>query len=877
MRAACWRCANLIQSCIDRPGDSEEERSQRRMLYPALLLCTTLTLVGIAGVRKLDFYAITVTIFFTGFMVGLVPLVCRMRISYKVLVRNSLLVVSCAILVGDMWLAARVQPRMWSHAVLVLDFFLVFQVERGAQLWVVALTMTYTAVERVEACARFGLYEGLRYNMAQEVQICDCSQPPCALAAFEGVQGWGNMCLVFILDFHVTRGFATRLRNQLNLIDTSVRVAERVAGLLAAYATADARQVVEEEGAALPEPLRESYVQLLNNLECYRDFLPDALLFAADTQESREPRSPLGDRGESPPGTPRQHRWVAPGLGVDDPSVAVCFTDIQSSTELWEGHPRGMYEALHMHNRMMRTAYGSSNGYEVKTIGDSFMVAFRDQLDALKFGLAAQLGLVEQKWPEDLLQHRLCQKVRTAAGQVLWNGLRVRIGMNYGPANVERNPVTGRCDYFGSTVNTAARLESVLRQGGLVATTDAVVKALGQEGMCTLGFPAAQSAGDRELKGVRFPVSVWALVPQQLSQRIAVLLGGSPASGSARELSVDSKNSGLKPLPSRHGVRTELPGMLRPIQTLPLEESISLAADRLSSSDTLFSSMRERSSAAISLRLTRSSATCITVRCALVRAEPIADRFAAFAAAAALAADQTLGVVDSVLSAGVAVSWNASRPCVSHSSSGRHFLAAPFRVPCHLGVASGGVLSGNVAAGRRGFATVIGGCVELAAALAEEAERCGDAALGTGAVAELCEAADAASWAQLWPVPGQGPHVVLALEGRREEKWDLSLGAPAEESSSGERAAPFAGARWADHLAGLFHQACAGEPGSEAQRDVLAELRGGSWAEHPKAQRLAERIERGAVRSRPLPRLWNAESAADGRSPPAPGLGLVPW
>ena len=59
-----------------------------------------------------------------------------------------------------------------------------------------------------------------------------------------------------------------------------------------------------------------------------------------------------------------------------DPSakVAVLFTDIQSSTTLWATVPQEMGEALDMHHREIRQLIKKYKCYEVKTIGDSFMV-----------------------------------------------------------------------------------------------------------------------------------------------------------------------------------------------------------------------------------------------------------------------------------------------------------------------------------------------------------------------------------------------------------------------------------------------------------------------------------------------------------------------
>ena len=48
----------------------------------------------------------------------------------------------------------------------------------------------------------------------------------------------------------------------------------------------------------------------------------------------------------------------------------------------------------------------------------------------------------------------------------------MRIGVNTGPVSVEENALTGRTDYFGHTVNVAARLESTCKPGAVAVPSD---------------------------------------------------------------------------------------------------------------------------------------------------------------------------------------------------------------------------------------------------------------------------------------------------------------------------------------------------------------------------------------------------------------------
>ncbi len=140
--------------------------------------------------------------------------------------------------------------------------------------------------------------------------------------------------------------------------------------------------------------------------------------------------------------------------------VALLFTDIEGSTTRWEKYGARFGAALQEHNRIMRDAIARRNGYEVKTIGDAFMVAFSDALDAVHCAADAQRAFQDRN-----------------ANDADWRGVegvRVRIGIHCG------EPEFRGGDYFGPVVNRAAR----------VADT-------GQGGMTVLSLAAQQSVAHR--------------------------------------------------------------------------------------------------------------------------------------------------------------------------------------------------------------------------------------------------------------------------------------------------------------------------------------------------------------------------------------------
>eukprot|EP01063_Lacrimia_lanifica_P038124 TRINITY_DN801_c2_g1_i1.p1 TRINITY_DN801_c2_g1~~TRINITY_DN801_c2_g1_i1.p1 ORF type:complete len:1920 (+),score=622.38 TRINITY_DN801_c2_g1_i1:2608-8367(+) len=208
--------------------------------------------------------------------------------------------------------------------------------------------------------------------------------------------------------------------------------------------------------------------------------------------------------------------------------VAICFTDIKSSTQLWEFAPEAMRDALITHNKCIRTMISRHKGYEVKTIGDAFMVAFQSARSAVQFALDVQLELVKAEWDRRLLMCSACNRVESSkktkgAFPLVWNGLQIRIGINYGYADIQTNPVTNREDYFGSTVNKAARVEAA-GVGGVVTVTDDVLNAVEKEEealgdsveslkFCQIPF------GKVALKGVKEPAVIFGVLPNELLER----------------------------------------------------------------------------------------------------------------------------------------------------------------------------------------------------------------------------------------------------------------------------------------------------------------------------------------------------------------------
>jgi predicted ATPase/class 3 adenylate cyclase len=167
-------------------------------------------------------------------------------------------------------------------------------------------------------------------------------------------------------------------------------------------------------------------------------------------------------------------------------TVTFLFTDIESSTRMWEREPDAMQAALAMHDDVLRSAIEGYDGYIFATGGDGFAVAFSRAADALNAAVAAQRALGKQSWP---------------AG----TDVRVRMAAHCGEV-VERDG-----DYFGPAVNRAARLMGIAAGGQIVCSH--VVGHLCEHGS---DFELVD-AGMHELRGVAEPVGVFVVTADGLA------------------------------------------------------------------------------------------------------------------------------------------------------------------------------------------------------------------------------------------------------------------------------------------------------------------------------------------------------------------------
>eukprot|EP00754_Rhynchopus_humris_P038344 Rhum_TRINITY_DN20980_c0_g1::Rhum_TRINITY_DN20980_c0_g1_i1::g.172662::m.172662 len=190
-----------------------------------------------------------------------------------------------------------------------------------------------------------------------------------------------------------------------------------------------------------------------------------------------------------------------------DREISIVFTDILSSSNLWSSCPEAMGTALAIHNELIRNLIDEYEGYEVKTIGDSFMVAFESPHKTVGFLLTMQRKLLRANWPTELLQHEAA-----AEDGAVWRGLRVRAGMHTGHVTVVRTS-SGGYDYVGNAVNLCARL-SDSGSGGQVLLSEYAYRGIEE----SLDDSAdVKYLGCYAFRGIAAPVNCLQTLPSELA------------------------------------------------------------------------------------------------------------------------------------------------------------------------------------------------------------------------------------------------------------------------------------------------------------------------------------------------------------------------
>ena len=174
--------------------------------------------------------------------------------------------------------------------------------------------------------------------------------------------------------------------------------------------------------------------------------------------------------------------------GLKITSLTFLFTDLKGSTGLYERvGDLVAYDLVRAHFRLLHEIVASEAGAVVKTIGDAVMATFPTPDRALAAALRmrnAMPGIKDSSGTEELL---------------------LKIGIHEGPCLAVT--LNDRLDYFGQTVNIAARVQGLAMSSSIFATGSVVEHPISSKLLVTEGLtPEAQRAA---LRGIADEVTVY--------------------------------------------------------------------------------------------------------------------------------------------------------------------------------------------------------------------------------------------------------------------------------------------------------------------------------------------------------------------------------
>ncbi|HRZ90396.1 MAG TPA: adenylate/guanylate cyclase domain-containing protein, partial [Spirochaetia bacterium] len=128
--------------------------------------------------------------------------------------------------------------------------------------------------------------------------------------------------------------------------------------------------------------------------------------------------------------------------------AAILYTDIAGFSRMMENDEAGTLRLLHFHNAVITEAAERRHGTVIKTIGDAFLVDFRNTVEALQTALE-----IQDKFYQYNLEHKELP-------------LLVRVGIHLGDIYFFEN------DALGEGINIAARLQSLAHPGAICMSQD---------------------------------------------------------------------------------------------------------------------------------------------------------------------------------------------------------------------------------------------------------------------------------------------------------------------------------------------------------------------------------------------------------------------
>lgn len=184
---------------------------------------------------------------------------------------------------------------------------------------------------------------------------------------------------------------------------------------------------------------------------------------------------------------------LRPGDQISVGSLTILFTDLRNSTQMYReiGDATAFGHVMN-HFDVLKQAIAEEDGALVKTIGDAVMAVFRRPASALRAMVKAQQMLASP--PEGR------------------QSLTLKAGLHSGPCIAVT--LNDRLDYFGSTVNMAARLEGLSNGSDVIISNDVWADPEVKELLANPAVGLSATRFEAPLKGfVHESFELWRVMP----------------------------------------------------------------------------------------------------------------------------------------------------------------------------------------------------------------------------------------------------------------------------------------------------------------------------------------------------------------------------
>jgi predicted ATPase/class 3 adenylate cyclase len=183
-------------------------------------------------------------------------------------------------------------------------------------------------------------------------------------------------------------------------------------------------------------------------------------------------------------------------------TVTFVFTDLATSTRLWDEQPEAMRAALARHDELLASAVHARGGHVLKHTGDGVLAVFPRPDAAVLAAVDGQRALSAEDW-----------------GSI--GSLRARMGLHTGVAE-ERDG-----DYFGPVLNRAARLMA-MAHAGQVLCSQATTELVRDSASAEIGFI---ELGGYQLRDLQRPEVVFQVTHRDLATDFPRLRAASGGGG----------------------------------------------------------------------------------------------------------------------------------------------------------------------------------------------------------------------------------------------------------------------------------------------------------------------------------------------------------